>query len=153
MELRDARRPENGPNGRVGAGVGTYGSSVIYNGRPHVFYRDGTVGDLRHGYYNGSFWAFETLTAAGGGNGHVNWDVAWTTSVVLYNGRPHVFYWDSTNGDLRHAYYNGVAWAFETLDGNGGADDRPTRRGRRHLQRSAPLQRSTARLLLHEHHR
>ncbi len=114
----------NGPNGRINAGVGTFGSSVIYNGRPHVFYRDDTAGDLRHGYYNGSFWAFETLDGSGGGNGRVNWDVAWTTSVVLYNGRPHVFYWDSTKGDLRHAYYNGAAWAFETLDGNGGANGR-----------------------------
>ncbi|MCZ7531766.1 MAG: hypothetical protein M5U31_16385 [Acidimicrobiia bacterium] len=38
------------------------------------------------------------------------------SSVLLYNGRPHVFYWDQNSGGLRHAYDNGQFWAFETLD-------------------------------------
>ncbi|MCZ7531762.1 MAG: hypothetical protein M5U31_16365 [Acidimicrobiia bacterium] len=40
---------QNGPSGQVSADVGAYGSSVIYNGRPHVFYY-ASGGDLRHAY-------------------------------------------------------------------------------------------------------
>ncbi len=113
-----------GPNGRVNTDVGEYGAAILYNGRPHVFYRSDGLDSLRHAYYNGSAWIFETLDGMGGPNGRVNTDVGWNNSVVLYNGRPHVFYYDSTDDTLRHAYYNGVAWAFEILDGNGGPNGR-----------------------------
>ncbi len=112
------------PNGRLDASIGRYPAVLIYNGRPHVFYRDFTGGDLRHGYYNGQFWAFETLDGQGGSNGRIDADVDYFTDAVIYNGRPHVFYHDDDNGDLRHATYNGAAWFFEALDGAGGPNGR-----------------------------
>ncbi len=120
---------QNGPNGQDADKAGADQAALLYNGRPHVFYRsdpDGAAGndDLRHGYWNGSFWAFETLDGAGGPNGRVNSFVGDYISAVLYNGRPHVFYYDVNNGNLRHAYYNGVSWAFESLDGAGGPNGR-----------------------------
>jgi len=113
-----------GPNGRTTHVVGEFSSTVVYNTRPHVFYYDSTDYTLRHAYYNGQFWAFETLDGNGGPNGRISADVGQYTSVILYNGRPHVFYFDNTNGNLRHGYYNGSTWVFETLDGNGGPNGR-----------------------------
>ncbi|MCZ7531763.1 MAG: hypothetical protein M5U31_16370 [Acidimicrobiia bacterium] len=108
-----------GRPGHTNNDVGRPSAAMVYNGRPHVFYYDETDGDLRHAYYNGVAWAFEVLDGAGGGGGRTNHYVGEGTTVLLYNNRPHVFYYDDTDGSLRHAYYNGVAWAFETLDGNG----------------------------------
>ncbi|MCZ7531774.1 MAG: hypothetical protein M5U31_16425 [Acidimicrobiia bacterium] len=121
FEILDGK---GGPNGRMNGGVGEEGAAILYNGRPHVFYRSDGIDSLRHAYYNGSAWAFETLDGQGGPNGRINADVGWENSVVLYNGRPHVFYYNSTNDTLRHAYYNGWAWIFETLDGAGGPNGR-----------------------------
>ncbi len=116
----------NGPTGSIDANVGTYNATVLYNGRPHVFYYAQTGGNLRHAYYNGLAWVFETLDGAGGPTGRINADVGTDSAAVLYNGRPHVFYRDETNDDLRHGYYNGTAWVFETLDGAGGSAGRTT---------------------------
>ena len=113
-----------GPGGRTTNDVGLYNAAILYNSRPHVFYQDQTDGNLRHTYWNGVAWAFETLDGAGGAGGRINSILGSNTSVVLYNGRPHVFYLDESDGNLRHAYYNGVAWAFETLDGAGGPNGR-----------------------------
>ncbi len=116
---------QNGPHGQIDMGVGRYVSATLYNGRPHVFYYDESNGNLRHGYWNGSFWAFETLDGhQNGPNGRVNREVGNHSAVTLYNDRPHVFYFDGTDLTLRHAYYTGSAWGFETLDGNGGPNGR-----------------------------
>ena len=56
-------------------------------------------------------WSFETLDSAG--------TVGQYSAVTLYGGLPHVFYYDATNGDLRHAWWTGAQWAFETLDSAG----------------------------------
>ncbi|MEZ5171424.1 MAG: hypothetical protein R3A49_11855 [Acidimicrobiia bacterium] len=108
-----------GPHGRTTNIVGSYPAPLLYNGRPHVFYYDGTVAALRHAYWNGSFWAFETLDGPGGRPGSTVNAVGKFGSAVVYGSRPHVFYNDNDDDSLRHAYYNGVTWAFETLDGTG----------------------------------
>ena len=123
-----------GPNGRVVSNVGEYGATILYNGRPHVFYHADALNSLRHAYYNGTTWAFETLD---GVNGRINATVGVEQRrTILYNGRPHAFYYDANNGNLRHAYYNGSAWGFETLDGAGGSK-RPHQRRRRPVERGA----------------
>ncbi|MCZ7531777.1 MAG: hypothetical protein M5U31_16440 [Acidimicrobiia bacterium] len=85
-----------GPNGRVDGDVGVHSTAILYNGRPHIFYNANSSGDLRHAYYNGQTWAFETLDGAGGPNGRVNAAVGEFGAAILYNGRPHVFYYDGT---------------------------------------------------------
>ncbi|MCZ7531770.1 MAG: hypothetical protein M5U31_16405 [Acidimicrobiia bacterium] len=140
-----------GTNGRVNSYVGRFTAAVLYNGRPHVFYYSQATGDLRHGYWNGIAWAFETLDGAGGGGGRVNADVGEYNAVMLYNGRPHLFYYDASDGNLRHGYWNGIAWAFETLDGAGGGGGRiDSNVGA--VQRRHALQRATAPLLLGSEH-
>ncbi len=99
---------------------------LLYSGRPHVFYYDALMGHLRHGYWNGQFWAFEVLDGAGGANGRTDHNVGAFSSAVLQNGRPRVFSWNVSDDSLRHAYYTGAAWGFETLDGNGGPNGRTT---------------------------
>ncbi len=79
--------------------------AILYNDRPHVFYYDDTNGNLRHGYWNGAAWSFETLDGAGGPNGRIVADMGFYNEAFLYNGRPHNFYYDATNGNLRHAYF------------------------------------------------
>ncbi len=112
--------------GHSEADTGWQPSVILYNGRPHVFYHDEDADSLRHAYWNGVFWAFETLDGNGGPNGRTTNDAGSYSASMLYNGRPHIFYWESDDRTLRHAYYSGVAWAFETLDGNGGANGRTT---------------------------
>ena len=205
---------DGGANGRVDAAVGQYSAALLYNGRPHVFYRDDSDKQLRHAYfngsacggskpstatavrtaarteplahstlscsttdghtpllrqlerrpptriletvcsgpsrrstapadpagaltptsaattppgstavdarssttrrrelnftsasYNGSAWVFETLDGNGVSNGRTTNSVGLHNTLVLYNGQPHVFYWDAPGGDLRHGWF------------------------------------------------
>ena len=115
-----------GSNGRIDAAVGQYSSAALYGGLPHVWYRDTNNGALRHGWWNGSEWAFETLDGIGGGSGQTTNDVGYYPTAILYGGQPHVWYSDSTGLDLRHGWWNGVVWSFETLDGAGGGSGQTT---------------------------
>ncbi|MEZ5171426.1 MAG: hypothetical protein R3A49_11865 [Acidimicrobiia bacterium] len=109
----------NGARGRISADVGDVtNATAVYDWVPHVFYWDRTDGYLRHGYWDGANWQRETIDGNGAGNGRVPWDAGQFPSVVMYNGRPHVFYQDTHFSDLRHGYYADGAWFFETLDGH-----------------------------------
>ncbi len=113
-----------GPNGRIEGNVGWYSTVLIYNGQPHVWYYDDTGGNLRHGWWNGTAWQFETLDGVLGPNGRIGGIVGMDNAAIIYGGLPHVWYYDLTNGYLRHSWWNGTAWQFETLDGNGGTNGR-----------------------------
>ena len=139
-----------GGNGRVDADVGGLPSgttaTTIYAGQPHAWYPDVTNGDLRHAWWNGAQWTFETLDGAGGGNGRTSHTVGEYAAATIYAGQPHVWYDDFTAADLRHAWWNGVEWNFETLDGAGGGNGRTTD-SVGGVQRGDDLRRPTARLV------
>lgn len=68
--------------------------------------------------------AMSTIDGAGGGGGRINADISDDTHAVVFGGVPHVFYYDATGGNLRHAWRPGATWLFETVDGAGGGGGR-----------------------------
>jgi hypothetical protein len=101
--------------------TGQYTSALLY-GAPHVFYYDDTDTVLRHAWWTGTQWGFQTLDGQGVLPGQVNASVGSDTSAAMYGGTPHVWYYDISSGDLRHAWWTGATWAYQTLDGAGGTD-------------------------------
>ncbi len=88
-------------------------------GYPHIAFYDEINGDLRYAYFDGSEWIGEDdllnppliLDSAG--------DVGRNVSLVIdqSNNNRHLCYYDTTNGDLKYAYYNGISWFFDIVDG------------------------------------
>ena len=111
-----------GTNGRIAGNVGLGSSSVVWNNQPHAFYYDSFNGELRHAWWSGTAWFFETLDGNGGANGRTTDAVGVYSVATVWNNQPHVFYYEGVagigDGDLRHAWWNGAAWFFETLDGH-----------------------------------
>ena len=87
-------------------------------GVSHVFYSDLTRQELRHAWWNGSEWTFETLdgdrTLA---TGRTDGETGLAPAVVNLNGVLHVFY-----SGLEHRFaacmVPGGQWEYETLDGS-----------------------------------
>jgi hypothetical protein len=113
-----------GVAGRIAADVGSDIAATTYGGSLHVLYADDTHGDLRHAWFDGTSWRFETLDGAGGGAGRVDATVGSGISVARAGGSLHVFYVDRTHTNVRHARFDGASWTFQTLDGAGGAGGR-----------------------------
>ena len=54
-------------------------------------------------------WHIETVDSVG--------DVGWGTSITVDDlGNPHISYYDSTNGDLKYARWDGSGWQIEIVD-------------------------------------
>ena len=91
-------------------------------GHPHISYYSTTYfdGDLKYAWYNGSAWQIETIDSGDNNNNELT---GIHSSLALdKNGRPHISYWDFTNGDVKYAQYNGNDWQIEIIDDlpNGG---------------------------------
>lgn len=106
--------------GRLDADVGRHASALAYGGQLQAFYYDVSNGALRHAWWNGTRWSFETLdgSATAVASGHVARDVGETPATSTYGIQVHAYYYDVSNGDLRHAWWDGAHWNTETLDGN-----------------------------------
>ena len=107
-----------GGNGQTTDHVGAYNSALVYSGQLQDFYADAS-GALRHAWWDGARWQFETLDGLGGGSGQTTDHVGGYNSALAYNGQPQDFYWDSSASTMRHAWWGGGTWRFETLDGAG----------------------------------
>ena len=100
--------------------VGTAVSATLGGGQPQVFYSDATRQSLRHAWLTASGWLFETLDGPGATvAGHGTERVGSAVSVAQMNGNTQVYYYDATRKSLRHAWWTGSGWRFETLDGPG----------------------------------
>ena len=65
-------------------------------------------------------WHLETTDGTGSGfPGRTLDNVGQNNAVVVYDGQLHMFTYDATIGTLRHDWWDGAHWAFETLDGRG----------------------------------
>jgi Putative Ig domain len=108
--------------GHTGARVGSAVSATLLGGRPQVYYDDAGAASLRYGRETAAGWRFETLDGpASTLPGHTADHVGSAVSVTQMNGNPQVYYYDATRRSLRHAWWTGAAWQFETLDGHGSA--------------------------------
>jgi hypothetical protein len=106
--------------GHTGDRVGSALSPTLSGGQPQVFYADATGQSIRQASLTASGWRFETLDGAGAtGTGHTADHVGTAVSVTQLNSGTQVYYDDTTGGSLRHAWWNGSGWQFETLDGAG----------------------------------
>jgi hypothetical protein len=113
-----------GVNGRIDSAVGYSPAAILYDGVPHAFYSDQGNGNLRHAWWTGGHWMFETLDGDGGPNGRVNANVGGGAALVDRWNWLHVWYHQTYEGNLRHAWWDRHQWAFETLDGDGGPNGR-----------------------------
>jgi hypothetical protein len=107
-----------GASGRTSHSVGSDVSAAAFGGLLHVFYRDDTGGNLRHAWFDGSSWRFQTLDGASTTGGHVNSDVGQRSVTVVFDGSLFVAYLDVAKADVRLARFDGTAWSFRTIDGD-----------------------------------
>jgi hypothetical protein len=113
-----------GVGGRIAANVGSDVAAATFGDALHAFYRDDTHGDLRHAWFDGTSWRFETLDGAGGADRRTNADVGTSISAQVFRGSLLVFYVDRSRTNIRRARLSSDRWAFSTLDGAGGARGR-----------------------------
>ena len=107
-----------GTSGRTANDVGTDVSATVYGDAIHVFYRDDTVGDLRHASFDGATWRFQTLDGGSTVDGRVNADVGHRSVAVRYAGALEVFYLLPADAEVRRGTFDGTEWSFSTLDGD-----------------------------------
>lgn len=88
--------------------VGLYSAPVLSGATLRVFYYDSTWGELRQAASApGQSWQFTNLDGLGGQPATrvgANSDVGSYVFAAIYRGVPHVFYYDATQGNLRHAW-------------------------------------------------
>lgn len=96
------------------AGAGTTGTALSLavepGGKPLISYSDTTSGAarLRLARWNGSRWVREIVDTG----------IAGYQSMALDSmARPQISYWDITNGDLKHAAFDGTSWKVSVVDG------------------------------------
>lgn len=94
--------------------------AVMYAGQPHVFYVGSTCGCMRHAWWNPSanHWNYEILDGEGGSDGRISTELSTDFSAidaVVAGNQIHLVYIDSTSSKVRHAFYTGAGWLFETI--------------------------------------
>ncbi len=98
-------------------------SSTTFNGKPIIVFTDAVKGSLKIATWNGLVWKKTTVDGAGGSAGRtknkIAGNISLCTSGVGANQKLHIFYPDAIDRDLRYAQYDGKAFTFEVVDGNG----------------------------------
>lgn len=105
--------------------VGQYTSIALDSSDyPHISYYNVTGGNLKYAKWDGNKWNIETVEK--GSNEKPNKkdkkreDVGQYTSIALDSSdHPHISYYDSIKGDLKHADWDGNKWKIETVDSEG----------------------------------
>ncbi len=98
--------------------------TLEFNSRIYTFYYDGLQQVLRMATQDPTYgWQFTILDGtATGGNGRIYANIGGSLTATVFQGNIHLFYFDKTNGNLRHAWSpNGTSWSFENLDGDRGS--------------------------------
>ena len=104
------------------ANIGLSTAAMVWNDQLQLYYYDATSGNLRHAWWPGGRWHFETMDGSSVSLGKLNSDVGKSISLTIYgNNQPQIYYYDATSGNLRHAWWPGGRWHFQTIDGNSGS--------------------------------
>lgn len=120
-----------GPSGATNtvnsSDLGDSTKTLSVGSKIYTFYYDSSNKNLRLTLWNGSSWQTTVLDGTGATTpGATTDDVGQGISAAVWNGSIQVYYYDTTSGDLRHAWTNSNGWHAETLDGSktslGGSD-------------------------------
>ena len=105
--------------GHTGDHVGAAVSAVVTAGEPQVFYSNATSGSVRYAWKTAAGWQLETLDGPGSALAQHTWHhVGSTLGALTANGRPQVYYYDSSAAALHRAWWDGTRWLFLTIDGS-----------------------------------
>lgn len=100
-------------------------TSVTFNTNPAIIYQDAINGALKVALWNGKIWNKLTVDGRGGSAGRTRNAISGEVSACVSGyGKTqtlHIFYADSVDKDLRYATYDGKAFKYEVVDGNGAA--------------------------------
>jgi len=99
------------------------------SGNPHISYTYYNTtfytGDLKYASYNGTAWNTETVASGPVYPSGPDYRV-YTTSLALDStDRPHISFYNNTDGSYKYASYNGTAWQIQTIESglSGGGTD------------------------------
>ena len=95
--------------------------AMMYGDTLQLFYYDRGHGNLRHAYANNTGWHFENLDGNRGSMANYDSDVGANISMTILNDALHVFYYDKSQGNLRHGWSDNLGWHFNNQDGNVGS--------------------------------
>jgi len=100
--------------------VGLDSNVLTYGNTIQLFYYDLSTADLIHAFYSpDGGWGFERLDGSFNSLSKNSSSVGYWPSSTVYNNTIQLVYYDSSNGDLRHAFYSPAGgWGFESLDGS-----------------------------------
>ncbi len=117
--------PKLEPSRRCNAASQFGGGNALmpYGAQIQAFYADSAHGSLGHSWRDGTRWNVEVLDGAGK---NTNDSVGKFVTAIQYGAQIQLLYSDATTHTLRHAWWDGIRWNFETLDGAGGANGRTT---------------------------
>jgi hypothetical protein len=100
-------------------------TTTTFNTNPAIIYQDANNGALKVALWNGKLWNKLTVDGRGGTAGRTRNAISGKVSACVSGyGKAqtlHIFYADSVDKDLRYATYDGKAFKYEIVDGNGGA--------------------------------
>ena len=100
-----------------------YLASTTYQGKPVIAYSDSKNGNIKLATYSNNKWSNKTIDGNSRESGKTTNDVSGYISVCTSSANKknylHVFYTDLVNKDLKYALYDGKAWVYEVIDGDG----------------------------------
>ena len=100
-----------------------YLATAIYQGKPVIAYSDSKNGNIKLATYLNNKWSIKTIDGNSKDLGKTTNDVSGYISVCTSSANKknylHIFYTDLINKDLKYALYDGKAWVYEVVDGDG----------------------------------
>lgn len=102
---------------------GKHIATTLFRSQPAILYTGGPTKNLKLATWNGKAWKKVTVDGRGGTLGRTTHDVSGPISLCVSGSGAkqvlQIFYSDLVDKDLRHATFDGVAFKYEIVDGNG----------------------------------